>query len=100
MVYVPQSEYTADCDNRRAWISGFTGSAGNTTYYLSACKEILNKDDEGCAVITQETASLFTDGRYFLQASKQLGDEWTLMKLGVPGVSTWQDYLVQVGHNR
>lgn len=28
-----QSEYTAECDNRRAWISGFTGSAGEL-----ACK--------------------------------------------------------------
>lgn len=28
---------------------------------------------------------LFTDGRYWLQAGKQLSDEWTLMKLGLPG---------------
>lgn len=71
-----QSEYTAECDHRRAWISGFTGSAG-------------------CAVITKKDAALFTDGRYFLQASQQLDDQhWKLMKSGLPGVPTWQEYLV------
>ncbi|KAI8148444.1 Creatinase/aminopeptidase [Fennellomyces sp. T-0311] len=71
-----QSEYTAECDNRRAWISGFTGSAG-------------------CAVVSQDTAAMFTDGRYFLQASKELGDDWTLMKQGMPGVPTWKEYLAK-----
>ncbi|KAI9307180.1 peptidase M24, structural domain-containing protein [Cunninghamella echinulata] len=70
-----QSEYTAECDNRRAWISGFTGSAG-------------------CAVITRSEAKLFTDGRYFLQASKELDpQQWELMKQGLPGIPTWQEYV-------
>ncbi|KAL9542033.1 hypothetical protein MBANPS3_008813 [Mucor bainieri] len=70
-----QSEYTAECDNRRAWISGFTGSAG-------------------CAVVTKKDAALFTDGRYFLQATKELDDKhWKLMKQGIPGVPTWQEYI-------
>lgn len=30
-------------------------------------------------------AALFTDGRYFLQASQQLDENWTLMKQGLPG---------------
>jgi hypothetical protein len=47
-----QSEYSADCFNRRAYISGFTGSAGT-------------------AVITKDKAALWTDGRYFLQVSGQ-----------------------------
>ncbi|KAI9308768.1 peptidase M24, structural domain-containing protein [Cunninghamella echinulata] len=71
-----QSEYIADCDKRRQWISGFTGSAG-------------------FAVVTLNEAALFTDGRYFLQASKQLDNNWTLMKQGLPGVPTWQEYLVK-----
>ncbi|KAI8978118.1 peptidase M24, structural domain-containing protein [Pilobolus umbonatus] len=71
-----QSEYIADCDKRRHWISGFTGSAG-------------------CAVITKTEAAVFTDGRYFLQASQQLDDNWVLMKQGLPGVPTWQEYLLQ-----
>ncbi|KAI8071511.1 Creatinase/aminopeptidase [Gongronella butleri] len=71
-----QSEYIADCDKRREWISGFTGSAG-------------------FAIVTLEDAYLFTDGRYFLQASKQLDHNWTLMKQGLPGVPSWQEFLVK-----
>ncbi|PVU87295.1 hypothetical protein BB559_002155 [Furculomyces boomerangus] len=40
-----QSEYIANCDKRRAFISGFAGSFG-------------------AAVVTQESAVLITDGRY------------------------------------
>ncbi|KAF9286694.1 hypothetical protein BGZ68_002647 [Mortierella alpina] len=71
-----QSEYVAECDERRAFISGFTGSAG-------------------LAVVSLHTAALFTDGRYFLQASQQLDSNWTLMKSGLPDVPTWQEYLVK-----
>ncbi|KAG0204349.1 hypothetical protein BGX28_003704 [Mortierella sp. GBA30] len=71
-----KSEYVAECDERRAFISGFTGSAG-------------------LVVVTLDSAALFTDGRYFLQASQQLDANWTLMKAGLPGVPTWQDYLVK-----
>lgn len=46
--------------------------------------------------MTQAEAVLFTDGRYFLQASQQLDDNWTLMKQGLPNVPTWQEYLVNV----
>ncbi|KAJ7056201.1 Creatinase/aminopeptidase [Mycena amicta] len=68
------SEYLATCDERRAFISGFNGSAG-------------------CAIITQTEAFLFTDGRYFLQAEQQLDENWTLMKQGLPDVPTWQEFL-------
>ncbi|TEB29897.1 putative Xaa-Pro aminopeptidase P [Coprinellus micaceus] len=68
------SEYPAHCDERRAFISGFNGSAG-------------------CAVVTLDKASLFTDGRYFLQAGQQIDDNWTLMKQGLPDVPTWQEFL-------
>ncbi|KAJ7584253.1 putative Xaa-Pro aminopeptidase P [Mycena floridula] len=70
------SEYIAECDERRAFISGFDGSAG-------------------CAIVTAKEALLFTDGRYYLQAEKQLDKNWTLMKYGTPGVPTWQVYLAQ-----
>lgn len=43
-----QSEFIAECYMRRAYISGFTGSAGTV-------------------VVTKELAALWTDGRYFLQ---------------------------------
>ncbi|KII91342.1 hypothetical protein PLICRDRAFT_38090 [Plicaturopsis crispa FD-325 SS-3] len=68
------SEYLAHSDERRAWISGFDGSAG-------------------CAIVTLKDAYLFTDGRYFLQAEQQLDENWTLMKQGLPDVPTWQDFL-------
>ncbi|KIY53464.1 putative Xaa-Pro aminopeptidase P [Fistulina hepatica ATCC 64428] len=68
------SEYPARADERRAFISGFNGSAG-------------------CVVVTSADAYMFTDGRYFLQAEKQLDHNWTLMKQGLPDVPTWQDFL-------
>ncbi|ORX69797.1 Creatinase/aminopeptidase [Linderina pennispora] len=69
-----QSEYVGTCDERRGFISGFDGSAG-------------------CAVVTMDKAAMFTDGRYFLQARQQMDDNWTLMKRGLPGVPTWEEYL-------
>ncbi|CAA7270265.1 unnamed protein product [Cyclocybe aegerita] len=68
------SEYLAHSDERRAFISGFNGSAG-------------------FAIVTLDNAYLFTDGRYFLQAEKQLDSNWTLMKQGLPNVPTWQEFL-------
>jgi Xaa-Pro aminopeptidase len=71
------SEYPAEAELRRAYITGFTGSAG-------------------CAVIDAKRAALFTDGRYFLQAGQQLEPSvWSLMKQGEPNVPTWQEYLVK-----
>ncbi|WVF66387.1 hypothetical protein IAT40_001127 [Kwoniella sp. CBS 6097] len=68
------SEYLAPCDARRAFITSFTGSAG-------------------CAVITHDTARCWTDGRYWIQAQRQLGEGWTLMKSGLPDVPTWGQWL-------
>ncbi|KAI1431616.1 aminopeptidase-like protein [Xylaria sp. CBS 124048] len=70
------SEYIAPCDARRAFISGFTGSAG-------------------CAVITHDEAALATDGRYFNQAAKQLDDNWLLLKQGIQDVPTWQEWSIE-----
>ena len=59
-----QSEYVGDYFKARAWLSGFTGSAGTL-------------------VVTQDQACLWTDGRYFIQAAKQLEDTGvSLMKMG------------------
>lgn len=66
-----QSEYVADRDRRRAFVSGFTGSAG-------------------LALITHKEALLWTDGRYFLQATQQLSRCWKLMRIGEdPVVEAW-----------
>ncbi|PSS18702.1 hypothetical protein M430DRAFT_19300 [Amorphotheca resinae ATCC 22711] len=67
------SEYIAPCDARREFISGFSGSAG-------------------CAVVTHDKAALATDGRYFNQASKQLDENWLLLKQGLQDVPTWQEW--------
>ncbi|KAI7745417.1 hypothetical protein M8C21_016570 [Ambrosia artemisiifolia] len=72
-----QSEYIAECYMRRAYISGFTGSAGT-------------------AVVTSHKAALWTDGRYFLQAEKQLSSSWTLMRSGTWGVPSTAEWLNDV----
>ena len=68
--------YIAACDARREFISGFSGSAG-------------------CAVVTLSTAALATDGRYFNQAARQLDRSWTLLKQGLEGVKSWQEWVVE-----
>lgn len=73
-----QSEYIADCDMRRQFISKFTGS-------------------NGTAIVTQDKAALWTDGRYHLQASKQLDpNNWILMKDGLPDTPSMTDWLKSV----
>ena len=70
-----QSEYVGGHFKARAYMTGFTGSAGT-------------------AVITASEARLWTDGRYFIQAGKQLaGSPVELMKMGEPGVPTLNEYL-------
>lgn len=69
------SEYVSGFFMVRKYFSGFTGSAGTL-------------------VVTQKEAVLFTDGRYFIQAGKELADtEIKLMKMGEPGVPTISQYL-------
>ncbi len=70
-----QSEYVADHWKCRAWVSGFTGSAGTV-------------------VVTMDKALLWTDGRYHVQAEKQLeGSEYILMKQGLHGVATIGEWI-------
>ncbi len=73
-----QSEYVGDYFKAREFITGFTGSAGT-------------------AVITQTEAGLWTDGRYFIQAEKELSESGvTLYKMGNPNVPTLEEYLDDV----
>ena len=70
-----ESEYVSRHFRAREYITGFTGSAGT-------------------AVITMEEAGLWTDGRYFIQAEKQLaGSGFMLFRAGEPGVPTNVDYV-------
>lgn len=69
------SEYIDDYFKIRAFLSGFTGSAGTL-------------------LITTEKAMLWTDGRYFIQAGKQLKDtKIELMKSGEEGVLEIDEYI-------
>jgi len=55
-------------DQRRQFVSGFTGSAGT-------------------AVVTEHLSALWTDGRYFLQADQELDCNWIIMRIGQEQVS-------------
>lgn len=73
-----QSEYVGEHFKARAFITGFTGSAGT-------------------AVITKDQAGLWTDGRYFIQAEQQLaGSGVKLYKMGEPGVPTVEEFIADV----
>jgi Xaa-Pro aminopeptidase len=69
------SEYVSDHWRCRSWISGFTGSAGTV-------------------VVTLQDAGLWTDFRYFIQATEELKDSGIkLFKMGEPGVPPFIDWL-------
>ena len=78
--YIPSSDFHDSEDVEpyfgcRAFISGFTGSAGSM-------------------VVTKDFSGLWTDGRYFVQAKKQLrGQDTELMQMGSEGVPTIFEFL-------
>lgn len=80
-----QSEYTSPVDQRREFISGFTGSAGVAV--LTRELGSLNEEQEGLACLA-------TDGRYFTQAANELDFNWNLLKLNTPGTPTWEQWAV------
>lgn len=70
-----QSEYVGEHFKLREYLTGFTGSAGT-------------------AVFTKNEAGLWTDGRYFLQAARQLEkSEIKLYRMGEPKVPTVEEFL-------
>ncbi len=80
MYYVPTddyhtSEYVGSFFKSRAYLSGFTGSAG-------------------VLLVTLNEAFLWVDGRYFLQAEEQLkGSSITMMKMGEENVPTVFEFI-------
>ena len=71
------SEYVGAHFKAREFLSGFTGSAGTLA-------------------VLREGAYLWTDGRYFLQAERQLeGSGIQLMRAGQPGVPTLSQFLAE-----
>jgi len=66
-----QNEYVPPSDERLAWLTGFTGSAG-------------------LAIVLAQEAAIFVDGRYTLQAAKQVDTKaWTVESLVDPPPETW-----------
>lgn len=69
------SEYLPEHWAARSYFSGFTGSVGTL-------------------VVTETASALWADGRYFIQAERQLaGSEIQLQRMGVEGVPTVTQYL-------
>jgi Xaa-Pro aminopeptidase len=72
-----QSEYVPNRWKARSWISGFTGSAG-------------------IVVITQDKALLWADGRYHIQAEREIkGSAFELVKWGLEGVPEVGEWIGQ-----
>jgi len=70
-----QSEYVPEFWQRRKFLSGFTGSAGDV-------------------VVTLTKAGLWTDSRYWLRAAAEIdGRSLTLFKAGQPGVPSWLEWV-------
>ena len=66
-----QNEYVAPSEERLAWLTGFTGSAG-------------------LAIVLAQQAAVFVDGRYTLQAAKQVdGKAWNVEPLADPPPESW-----------
>jgi Xaa-Pro aminopeptidase len=66
-----QNEYVAPSEERLAWLTGFTGSAG-------------------MAIVLAQEAAVFVDGRYTLQAAKQVDHKaWSVEPLADPPPETW-----------
>lgn len=71
------SEYVGEHWKSRRWLTGFTGSAGT-------------------AVITRGDGGLWTDGRYFIQAERELaGSGIRLFRMTEPGVLSWEEWLAE-----
>jgi hypothetical protein len=47
----------------------------------------------GTAIISRSGAHLFTDSRYYVQATRQLDGNWTLHKVGMPDIQPWNEWL-------
>src|SRR6201991_401901 len=66
-----QNEYVPPSEERLAWLSGFTGPAG-------------------LAIVQNTKAAVFVDGRYTLQAAKQVDTTaWTIQPLADPPPEYW-----------
>jgi Xaa-Pro aminopeptidase len=71
------SEYVPDFWQRRKYLTGFSGSAGE-------------------AVVTRTRAGLWTDSRYWLRAEAEIDAQaFILFRAGQPGVPSWPEWLAK-----
>ncbi|WWD19234.1 hypothetical protein CI109_103692 [Kwoniella shandongensis] len=73
-----QSEEVGPSEKRRAFISGFTGSAGTAVIPSNS---------------TSSPALLFVDSRYWIQAEKQIPEGWEVVRVGASGISGREDVI-------
>src|SRR6266702_3564520 len=74
-----QNEYVAPSEERLAWLTGFTGSAG-------------------LAVVLTQKAAIFVDGRYTIQAAKQVDAKaWAVESLIDPPPESWVSAHLKAG---
>ncbi len=74
-----QNEYVAKCDERLAWLTGFSGSAG-------------------FAVILRDEAAIFVDGRYVLQVRGEIDSKlFAPVDIGETPPSRWLAEHAQAG---
>ena len=71
-----QNEYIAEADERLAFVTGFTGSYGD-------------------ALVTQEKALLWTDGRYVTQAKSQLQSPWSMINVHDDSALTLRSWIAE-----
>ena len=75
-----QNEYLPECNERLMWVSGFTGSAG-------------------AAIIMQNSAAIFVDGRYTLQVKSQVDNKlFSYEKLENDGLKSWLEANTKATH--
>ena len=65
-----QNEYLSPDQERLAWLTGFTGSAGT-------------------AIVLQDTAALFVDGRYITQAAAEVSPDYTVHLIPDAPAAAW-----------
>ncbi|EHR05089.1 aminopeptidase P family protein [Bradyrhizobium sp. WSM471] len=74
-----QNEYVPPSEERLAWLTGFTGSAG-------------------LAVVLTHEAAVFVDGRYTIQAAKQVDSRaWAVESLIDPPPESWMSAHLKAG---
>src|SRR5260221_6074504 len=74
-----QNEYVPPSDERLAWLTGFTGWAG-------------------MAIVLTQEAAVFVDGRYTLQAAKQVDVKaWGVERLVEPPPESWLSEHLKAG---